>query len=150
MTEFLAQNYLILKALHLIFIISWMAGLLYLPRLYANHTQVTTESEASERFKVMEHRLLRAAINPSGIVTLISGLLLIMATGAGAPGTGGWLHAKIVLVLLLGGLHGALSKYRKEFERDERRRSERYYRILSEGPALLMVLIVFLAVLKPF
>ncbi len=150
MIEFLTQHYLTLKALHLIFVISWMAGLLYLPRLYVYHTQVTTGSEASEKFKVMERRLLRAIINPAGIVVFISGILLIMATGAGAPGTGAWIHAKIVLVLILGGLHGAMSKFRKEFERDERRRSERFFRFLNEGPTLLMVAIIFLAVLKPF
>ena len=150
MSEFLAQHYLTLKALHLIFVISWMAGLLYLPRLYVYHTQVTTGSEASEKFKVMERRLLRAIINPAGIIVFISGILLIMATGAGAPGAGAWIHAKIVLVLILGGLHGAMSKFRKELERDERRRSERFFRILNEGPTLLMVAIVLLTVLKPF
>ena len=150
MSEFLAQHYLILKALHLIFVISWMAGLLYLPRLYVYHTQVATGSEASEKFKVMERRLLRAIINPAGIVVFITGILLIIATGVGAPGTGAWIHAKIVLVLILGGLHGAISKYRKEFERDERRRSERFYRILNEGPTVAMVAIILLAVLKPF
>ena len=150
MNELFAQHYLTLKALHLVFVISWMAGLLYLPRLYVHHSQVTAGSEASEKFKEMERRLLRVVLNPTGIVVFITGLLLIVATGAGAPGSGAWLHAKIVLVLVLGGLHGALAKYRKEFERDERRRSEKYFRVLSEGPALLMILIVFLAVLKPF
>lgn len=150
MSEFLAPHYLTLKAVHLIFVISWMAGLLYLPRLYVYHTQVTTGSEASEKFKVMERRLLRTIINPAGIVVFISGILLIIATGAGAPGTGAWLHAKIVLVLILGAVHGSLAKFRKEFERDERKRTERFYRILNEGPTLLMVVIVFLAVLKPF
>jgi putative membrane protein len=150
MSEFLIHHYLTLKALHLIFVISWMAGLLYLPRLYVYHTQVVAGSEASEKFKVMEQRLLRIIINPAGILVIVSGIFLIMALTAGGPGIGGWFHAKILLVLILGALHGSMAKFRKEFERDERRRSEKFYRILNEGPTLLMVVIVFLAVVKPF
>ena len=138
----LSEYYLWLKALHIIFVISWMAGLLYLPRLYVYHTQVTPGSEADETFKVMERRLLRIIMNPAMIIAFISGILLIIATGAGAPGTGYWMHIKLVLVLGMGAVHGMLSSYRKAFERGENQKSEKFYRLLNEVPTVLTVAIV--------
>ena len=148
MSAMLSEYYLWLKALHIIFVISWMAGLLYLPRLYVYHTQVTPGSEADETFKVMERRLLRIIMNPDMIIAFISGILLIIATGAGAPGTGYWMHIKLVLVLGMGAVHGMLSSYRKAFERGENQKSEKFYRLLNEVPTLLMVAIVLLVVIK--
>ncbi len=148
MSAMLSEYYLWLKALHIIFVISWMAGLLYLPRLYVYHTQVTPGSEADETFKVMERRLLRIIMNPAMIIAFISGILLIIATGAGAPGTGYWMHIKLVLVLGMGAVHGMLSSYRKAFERGENQKSEKFYRLLNEVPTLLMVAIVLLVVIK--
>ena len=148
MSELVSQYYLWLKAIHIIFVISWMAGLLYLPRLYVYHTQVTPGSEADETFKVMERRLLRIIMNPAMIIAFISGILLIIATGAGAPGTGYWMHIKLVLVLGMGAVHGMLSSYRKAFERGENQKSEKFYRLLNEVPTLLMVVIVLLVVIK--
>ena len=150
MSEFLAPHYLTIegRASHFCHLVD---GRTALPAQALRLSYPGDDRfRASEKFKVMERRLLRTIINPAGIVVFISGILLIIATGAGAPGTGAWLHAKIVLVLILGAVHGSLAKFRKEFERDERKRTERFYRILNEGPTLLMVVIVFLAVLKPF
>ena len=148
MSTMLSEYYLWLKALHIIFVISWMAGLLYLPRLYVYHTQVTPGSEADETFKVMERRLLRIIMNPAMIIAFVSGILLIIATGAGAPGTGYWMHIKLVLVLGMGAVHGMLSSYRKAFERGENQKSEKFYRLLNEAPTVLMVAIVLLVVIK--
>jgi len=148
MSAMLSEYYLWLKALHIIFVISWMAGLLYLPRLYVYHTQVTPGSEADETFKVMERRLLRIIMNPAMIIAFVSGILLIIATGAGAPGTGYWMHIKLVLVLGMGAVHGMLSSYRKAFERGENQKSEKFYRLLNEAPTVLMVAIVLLVVIK--
>ena len=148
MSEFLGQYYLWLKAIHIIFIISWMAGMFYLPRLYVYHTQVTPGSEADETFKVMERRLLKVIMNPAMIIAFITGILLIITTGAGAPGTGYWMHIKLVLVLAMGAVHGLLSAYRKDFERGENRKTEKFYRVLNEAPTVLMIAIVIVVVVK--
>ena len=148
MSETLNQYYLWLKAFHLIFVISWMAGMFYLPRLFVYHTQVEPGSQASESFKVMERKLLRVIMNPAMILAFVTGILLIVATGAGGPGTGFWMHIKLVAVLLMAGVHGMLSRFRKDFEKDANTRSERFYRFLNEAPTVLMVAIVFLVVFK--
>ena len=148
MSEFLGQYYLWLKAIHIIFIISWMAGMFYLPRLYVYHTQVTPGSEADETFKAMERRLLKVIMNPAMIISFITGILLIITTGAGGPGTGYWMHAKLVLVLAMGAVHGLLSAYRKDFERGENRKTEKFYRMLNEAPTVLMTAIVLVVVVK--
>ncbi len=144
-----AEAYLWLKALHLIAVISWMAGMLYLPRLFVYHTKVAKGSEASEMFKVMEHKLMRLIINPAMIVTWVLGIWLIIKTNAFSPGNG-WLHAKLTLLVLMQISHAMMSRYRKAFLRDENVKSERFFRIFNEVPAVLMILIVLLVVLKPF
>ena len=148
MSAMLSEYYLWLKAFHIIFVISWMAGMVYLPRLYVYHTQVTPGSEADETFKVMERRLLRIIMNPAMIIAFVTGILLIIATGAGAPGTGYWMHIKLVLVLGMGAVHGMLSSYRQAFERGENQKSEKFYRLLNEAPTVLMVAIVLLVVFQ--
>ena len=144
----LFRSYPWLKALHVVAVIAWMAGLLYLPRLFVYHAGTRPGSESSETFKVMERRLLRAIINPSMIVVFLLGALL--AFNAGREMLGGWFHVKVVLVLILAGLHGLMARWRKEFERDERRHTAKFFRIVNEVPTLLMIAIVILAVVKPF
>ena len=139
--------YLWLKALHIISLIAWMAALLYLPRLFVYHTGVAAGSEASETFKVMERRLLKAIMTPAMIATWVFGLWLAYE---GHLFTAPWLHAKIALVVVLSGIHGMMAKWVREFAQDRNTRSTRFYRIANEGPTILMVLIVLLVVLKPF
>lgn len=142
--------YLWVKALHIIAVISWMAGMLYLPRLFVYHSKVAVGSEASDIFKVMERKLLRLIINPAMIAAWIFGIWLIVITGAGGPDSGKWMHAKIALLVGMQIAHAMMSRHRKAFFRDERPKSERYFRIFNEVPAILMIGIVFLVVLKPF
>jgi len=146
----LDNTYHWLKALHIIAVISWMAGMLYLPRLFAYHTRVKPGSEASELFKIMERKLMRIIINPAMIATWILGLWLAFHINAFDPVNGGWLHAKISFVLLLQVAHAMMSRHRKAFERDQNTKSEKYFRIFNEVPAVLMVVIVLLVVLRPF
>jgi putative membrane protein len=139
--------YDLVKAAHIIAMVAWMAGMLYLPRLFVYHADATLGSETSETFKVMERRLLKAIINPAMIATWILGLALAWASGFYlAP----WLHAKIALVLVLSGLHGFLARQVKVFAADANRRPARFFRILNEVPTVLLILIVLLVVVKPF
>jgi protoporphyrinogen IX oxidase len=136
-----------LLAFHIIAVIAWMAGMLYLPRLFVYHCEADPGSRQSETFKVMERRLLKAIINPSMILTWLLGLWLAYASGAYAAH---WLQVKFVLVLLMSGVHGILSKYVREFAADRRRKSAKFFRILNEVPTVLLILIVILVVVKPF
>jgi putative membrane protein len=144
------EPFLWLKALHIIAVISWMAGMFYMPRLFVYHSQVAVGSEASELFKTMERKLMRLIINPAMIATWVFGLWLAVTINAFDPENGGWLHAKLGLVLLMQVAHAMMSRYRKAFFRDERPKSERYFRIFNEIPTVLMVGIVLLVVFKPF
>lgn len=144
----IADYYLLIKALHVISIIAWMAGLLYLPRLFVYHTQVAVGSETSEKFKVMERRLLRAIMNPAMIASWLFGLLILL-TGA-VDLSGGWLHAKILLVVILTVVHMAMASWRRAFNEDRNLRSERFYRIANEAPTVLMVGVVLLVIIQPF
>jgi len=136
-----------LKALHVIAIIAWMAGMLYLPRLFVYHAEAPKGSIQSETFKIMERRLLKAIINPAMIVTWVLGLVLVWQ---GAWWTAGWLHGKLLLVVILSGLHGIYARRLKEFAADRNTRPARYYRILNEVPTVLMIGIVILVIVKPF
>ncbi|MBN9570684.1 MAG: protoporphyrinogen oxidase HemJ [Alphaproteobacteria bacterium] len=144
---FLSDNILWIKAFHVIAVIAWMAGLLYLPRLFVYHTETVPGSVESERFKVMERRLLRGIMNPAMVAVWILGPLLAWITGAWEDC---WLHAKFALVLILTFVHHLLGVWRKDFERDANTRTARFYRIWNEVPTLLMVAIVILVVVKPF
>lgn len=139
--------YLWIKALHIIAVISWMAALLYLPRLLVYHCSAQKGSIQSETFKIMERRLLKAIALPAMIVTWLAGLWLVYETGAWRSG---WMHAKFVLVLALSAAHGMQSKWVREFAADANQRPERFYRLMNEVPTLLMIGIVVLAVVKPF
>jgi putative membrane protein len=139
--------YLWLKAAHVIAIIAWMAGMLYLPRLFVYHSQVAPGSAQSETFKVMERRLLKAIVNPAMIAAWALGLWLAWDAGLFRQG---WLHAKLVLVIALSGLHGHFSAAVRAFAEDRNTRSARYWRVMNEVPTALMVGIVILVVVKPF
>ena len=149
MSELLKSQefYLWIKAFHIIAVISWMAGLLYLPRLFVYHCETAPGSSDSERFKVMERKLLRLIVNPAMIATWIFGLTLVAMTRADQQH---WFQAKFVLVLVMSGIHGFYARCVKDFARDANTRSQRFYRIVNEVPALLIIAIVILAVVKPF
>jgi putative membrane protein len=136
-----------LLAFHIIAVIAWMAGMLYLPRLFVYHCTADVGSIQSETFKVMERRLLKAIINPAMVLTWVLGLWLAWRSGLYATT---WLQLKFVLVLLMSGVHGVLSKYVREFAADRRKKSQKFFRILNEIPTVLLILIVILAVVKPF
>ncbi len=135
------------KALHIISVIAWMAGMLYLPRLFVYHAEAARGSEASETFKVMERRLLKAIVNPSMILVFLTGFTLVYLTGDWRDG---WWQAKFILVLGLAGLHGYFARCVRSFAEDRNERPARFYRILNEAPTILMIFIVVLAVVKPF
>ncbi len=139
--------YLWIKALHVIAVIAWMAGMLYLPRLFVYHADVAVESSQSQTFKVMERRLLRAIVNPAMVVSWVLGLWLAWS-GFGLMG--GWLHAKIALVVVLSGVHGYLSYAVRLFAEDRNKRPTRHWRIVNEVPTVLMIGIVILVIVKPF
>lgn len=143
------MTYLWIKALHIVSVIAWMAGMLYLPRLYVYHAGVGSGSKESEMLKVMERRLLRLIINPAMIATLVFGVWLIALQWPEIM-KDGWLHAKIALLVSMFAIHGLFARWRKQFERDQNRRSAKFYRVMNEVPTLLMILIVILAVVKPF
>jgi len=136
-----------LKAFHVIAAIAWMAGMLYLPRLFVYHCEAELGSKQSETFKLMERRLLRAIINPAMIATWVLGLWLAFDQGYFRSG---WLHGKLVLVLALSALHGLFSRRVRDFAADRNTHSQRFYRIINEVPAVLMIGIVILVIVKPF
>jgi protoporphyrinogen IX oxidase len=141
-----------IKAFHIIAVIAWMTGMLYLPRLFVYHCAAEQSSVQSETFKVMERRLLRGIINPAMIATWVFGLWLAWLGPDSHYGwlASGWLQAKIVLVLALSAVHGLLARWRTDFAADRNRHSAKFYRIINEIPTILMILIVLLVVLKPF
>lgn len=139
--------YLWIKAIHVIAVISWMAGMLYLPRLFVYHTNAERGSVQSETFKVMEQRLLRAIVNPAMMATWVLGLWLAWK---GFGFSGGWLHAKIALVVVMSGLHGYLSGAVRKFAEDRNDRPARHWRLINEVPTVLMIGIVILVIVKPF
>jgi protoporphyrinogen IX oxidase len=147
MIGFLGQYYLWVKAFHIIAVVAWMAGMLYLPRLLVYHCETRPGSAESERFKTMERRLLRAIIDPAMIAVWILGLSLALSSDAWRQG---WFQAKFALVLVMSGVHGLYARWVREFARDENRRPARFYRIWNEVPTVLVVGIVILAVVKPF
>ncbi len=143
----LLAAYPYLKAVHVIAVIAWMAGLLYLPRLYVYHAQVEPGSETSETFKVMERKLLKYIMNPAMIVSLLLGLFLFVLQELW---TSGWMHAKFLLLVAMFAMHGYMGRWRKDFEADQNKHSHKFYRAMNEVPTLLMIAIVILAVAKPF
>ncbi len=147
MAGFLGEGYLWMKSLHILAVITWMAAFLYLPRLFVYHCQAEPGSKQSETFKVMERRLLRGIMNPSMIVAWAAGLTLMVNIEAW---TEGWFHVKLTLLVILTALHMMAARWRKAFAEDANTHSERFYRIMNEVPAVLMVGIVVMAVVRPF
>jgi putative membrane protein len=146
---FLAWFYPWTKAFHIISMVAWMAGMLYLPRLYVYHCDVPRGSLESERFKVMERRLLRQIINPAMIATFAFGIMLVLTPGI-LDWSAGWWHVKLAGIVLLSGFHGMLSRWRRDFLEDRNTRLPRFYRIANEVPTLLMVVIIIMVVVQPF
>ena len=147
MAGFLNEGYLWIKALHIISVIAWMAGMLYLPRLYVYHCAAEPGSVQSETFKVMERRLLRAIINPAMIAAWIFGIMLVIH---GDLWSEGWFHAKFALLIAMTSVHGAFARWRRHFAADANRHDARFYRIMNEVPTLLLIGVVILAVVRPF
>lgn len=144
------MTYLILKSFHVIAIIAWMAGLLYLPRLFVYHAGAEVGSETSETLKVMERRLLKFIMTPAMLVSWVLGLWLAFGEGAVQMSSDHWFHAKLLFVVLLSAFHMALAKWRKDFEADRNTHTARFFRIMNEVPTVLMIAIVLLVIVKPF
>ena len=147
--DWLVVAYPWIKALHVISVIAWMAGLLYLPRLFVYHAAEPIGSPAAETFKIMERRLLRAIMNPAQGAVFVFGLLLVLTPGV-VDWASGWIYAKLVLVAGLALLHHAMAGWRRAFAEDRNTRSPRFYRMVNEVPTVLMIAIVVLVVVKPF
>lgn len=151
MGDFLLGAYPWIKTLHLISVISWMAGLLYLPRLFVYHAGPRgASSETSETFKIMERRLLKAIMTPAMISTWVFGILLMLTPGIIFPGLPWWFVLKFLCVILMSGFHGWLSKCRKAFAQDQNTYTERQFRFANEIPTVLMIVIVVMVIVRPF
>lgn len=140
------EFYDIAKILHIISVISWLAGLLYLPRIFVYHTQVAVGSETDKIFQTMERKLLRYIMNPAMILTLIFGFYLASEIGFEFV----WLHIKLTLVAILVIYHHLLGRWRKNFEKGQNKHSQKFYRVMNEVPTIAMIAIVALVILKPF
>lgn len=149
MTDFLISAYPWIKSLHVISVISWMAGMLYLPRLFVYHAEAEPGSVQSETFKVMERRLLRAIMNPAMVVTFVFGGLLLATPGVVDWGAA-WIWIKLVAVGGMTAIHHIFGKWRQDFEADANTRSTRTFRLANEIPTVLMILIVIMVIARPF
>lgn len=149
MSDFLSGAFLWIKALHVISVMAWMAGMLYLPRLFVYHTETEPGSAESERFKLMERRLLRAIINPAMVAAYVFGGLMLVTDGV-ADWNSAWLYVKFVGVAVLTHMHHLMVRWWKAFERDENAHSQRYFRIANEVPTLAMIVIVIMVIVRPF
>lgn len=149
MGDFLADNYQWIKAFHIISVIAWMAGMFYLPRLYIYHVDAEIGSQQSETFKIMERRLLRAIINPAMISSFVFGIFLLMTPGI-VDWSSAWIWVKLAMLFLMTGFHGSLSRWRRDFESDNNKKSAKFYRYANEIPTVLMIIIVIMVVVKPF
>lgn len=148
MADFLAEYYNWIKALHVISVIAWMAGMLYLPRLFAYHAEAEIGSELSETLKTMERRLLRIIMNPAmGATWIFGGLMLWANTGLFSSG---WMHVKLTGIILMTGFHHIFARWRKTFDQDENKKEAKFYKIWNEVPTFVMIVIVIMAVAEPF
>jgi putative membrane protein len=137
------------KALHVISVIAWMAGMLYLPRLYVYHADAEIGSDKSETFKIMERRLLRAITNPAMIASFIFGGLMLATPGA-IDWSMGWIWVKISMIVAMSGIHGLLARWRRDFEADRNVRPAKFYRMWNEAPTIPLIVIVIMVIVKPF
>lgn len=149
MQDILLQNYEWLRALHIIAVISWMAGMLYLPRLFVYHVDAEKGSVQSETFKTMERRLLKYIMTPAMTVSWVFGLSMLLANPGMMSGAG-WMHVKMLLVVLMSGVHGMFAAHVRRFANDENVKDAKFFRILNEAPTILMIIIVIMAVVQPF
>jgi putative membrane protein len=147
MSSFLSSAYPWIKSIHIVAVISWMAGLLYLPRLFVNH--VTAGPEAAAMLAGMEERLLRIIMRPASVVTLIFGGLLLATPGV-VDWSRGWIHLKLLCVVGLFAIHGMMERWRGDFARGTNQKAARFFRMINEVPTLLMIIIVVMVVAKPF
>lgn len=147
--SWLSDAYPWIKALHIIAVIAWMAGLLYLPRLFVYHSGAEAGSDSAAMLEIMELRLLRYIMNPAMIAAFVFGGLLLMTPGR-ADWSQGWIHGKLVLVVALTLAHAMMSRWRKGFAAGTNRNSAKFYRVANEVPTVLMIAIVILVVVKPF
>lgn len=145
----LTPFYLWAKAFHIISMVAWMSGMFYLPRLYVYHCDTRPGSAESERFKVMERRLLKQIMNPAMIATWTFGIILVLTPGV-INWSWGWWHVKLAAVIAMSGLHGFYARWRKDFLHDRNHRPSRFYRIANEIPTLLLALIVIMVIVRPF
>ena len=150
MDDLLIWLYPVVKSVHIMAVISWMAGLFYLPRLFVYHAErAEIGGELSETFKVMEEKLLRIIINPAGVVTWIAGILLVLTPGI-IDWTEGWVWAKLAAVIAMTWFHHKLMAWRKSFAADQNKHAGRYFRMMNEVPTVLMFVIVIMVVVRPF
>ena len=148
MIELSGEAYLWVKALHMISVMAWMAGMLYLPRLFVYHCDAETGSELSETLKVMERRLLRLIINPAMISSWVFGLSMLAASGD-VLWSQPWMVIKLVCVVFMSIAHGEMAKWRKDFEADRNTRPQKFYRIANEVPTILMIVIIIMVIVQP-
>lgn len=148
MAEFLQPAYLWIKAAHLLMVIAWMAGMMYLPRLFVYQHQSEKGGEAEGMFIQMQRRLLKGIINPSMIAVWVLGILMLMANPAIL--SSGWFHVKLAFVIAISAVHGFYAASRKKFEKGERPRTEKFWRIMNEVPFLALIVIVIMVIVKPF
>ncbi|MEM8772303.1 MAG: protoporphyrinogen oxidase HemJ [Pseudomonadota bacterium] len=148
MAEFLSGFYLWIKAVHLLAIIAWMAGMMYLPRLFVYHHGVAKGGEAETTLVTMERRLLKGIMNPSVAAVWLLGILMLIANPSLL--SAGWFHVKLLFVIIISGIHGFYAASRRKFEAGERPRTERFWRIMNEAPFIALIVIVIMAVVKPF
>ena len=148
MMQFALDHFLWIKAIHLIAVICWFAGIFYLPRLFVYHTMAEDQT-SKDRFKIMERKLYRGIMNPSMIITIVLGLWMFMANMEAYKGSG-WMHAKLTLVFLLVGYHHMCLAYMKKFAADANTKSDKFFRIFNEVPVFLLVAIVILVIVRPF
>ena len=149
MIELSGEAYLWIKALHLISVIAWLVGMLYLPRLFVYHCDAKPGSELSETLKVMERRLLRAIINPAMIAAWFFGLTML-AVGGEALWLQPWMIIKLIFVVAMSFAHIRMAQWRKDFEVDRNTRSQKFYRIANEIPTVFMIVIIIMIVVQPF
>lgn len=147
--DFLAGAYPWIKAFHIMSVIAWMAALLYLPRLFVYHAGVEAHGAQSELFKVMERRLARGIMTPAMVATWVFGVMLLATPGIVEWSQDSWFHLKFVLVLALSGLHGYLISCMRGFAQDRNLRPARFYRFVNEVPAIIMVAVVILVIVRP-
>jgi putative membrane protein len=146
---FFALLYPWTKALHIVAMVAWMAAIFYLPRLFVYHCDTVPGSAESERFKVMEYRLVKQIATPAMIATWVLGIMLALTPGL-IDWSSGWWHVKLLCVILMTGFQGAAGRWRRDFLHDRNTRRPRFYRIANELPTVLLLVIVIMVVVRPF